>query len=659
MTKANGKKINTDFVKLKFITKELQNDLVALSNAYDVRERDRLGKSVLNKVVLKINALDKKENESLISENKINDEIDDNNEINVNDDNDNNETDLSTSQTSSSLRFSHWQPPRGFSWDESQLDAIDSIISSQFNVLIGSAGSGKTTVVKEVIKRLDEANLILPDDTPNENGSAGSGWNIAFCAFTGKAVEQLRKSVPKELQVCCSTIHSLLEYAPEETLVVDEKGENARVSRIFVPRRDELNPLHKSIIIIDESGMLGVELWNKLTNALIRNSRLKILLIGDINQLPAVIGKSILGYAMGSKLWNLKALTKIHRQALDNPIIANAHRIKQGEFPKVDTAKFRMLNIGELTDTERQKIKSGKLNSSFFDRKNNSAYAQKLVLNLMEKFKSVGYDPDQDQLIVPQNVGDLGCERLNLFLAEMFNPAESRVTISSGGELRRFAVGDKVMFTKNNYAEGILNGMTGYVEEINLNGAYRGFAQLENESAHAFAVNMSEDERQNLLARLDNTFDTIESETRKNESSGEAFKEKAQQQASHCVTIRYSPLGSTADQTKLTTLASAGDINGLLLGYAITCHKAQGSEYRNVVVLCHSASSAMLSREWLYTAVTRARETVTMLYNDVYFKGISRALKRQVIEGATLEEKVSNFLSAEGKGDNQYPQWIF
>lgn len=576
------------------------------------------------------------------------------------------------SEQSSSSPIANSASSSSFTWDDSQLSAIESILSNPFNCLIGAAGSGKTTVVREIVRRLEEDGTIQPLAYQKSNGDSVESYNVAFVSFTGKAVEQLRKSIPPHLQCCCQTIHSLLEYAPEiiEKTVEDENGDQIlKQSKIFLPRRDELNPLPQQIIFIDESGMVGVELWNNLFKALRPSPSLKIVLIGDINQLPAVIGKSILGYALASPRWKTATLTKIHRQAMDNPIIANAHRIKSGDQPESSPSitspdgtpllrKFSLLNIGSLTNDERNKIRDGTLPRSYYDDKNKSVTTLKNFIRLVNTlYRSGYYDPAVDQIIVPQNTGTIGQEMINSRLAPIFNSANKRIAIRASLETKFLAVGDKVMFTKNDYDYGILNGMTGYIKEIRLNGDYRDYALLKQAEESGGAP-----EKFEVTAdSIDLAESLLDADLNKLESDNSATE--VEQQASHVVTIEYTPIGSTEPST--IAISSVGLIRGLLLAYAITCHKAQGSEYRRVIVLAHSSNSQMLSREWLYTAVTRARENLVLVYNDYQGKGLPTALRRQVIAGETLEEKAKNFSLAEAKktsdtfNESMIPMGIF
>ena len=576
------------------------------------------------------------------------------------------------SQTAEPVANSQVETASAFAWDESQLRAIDNIMKSPYSVLIGAAGSGKTTVVKEIVARLKSTGVIQPLEYARTNGKVRYCYNVAFCSFTGKAVEQLRKSIPSELQCCCETIHSLLEYAPEivEKVVIDKHGNSeVKNSKIFLPRRTELNPLPQSVIIIDESGMVGIELWNNLFKALDKsNPNLKIILIGDIHQLPAVIGKSILGYALASPLWQTNMLTKIHRQAMDNPIIANSHLIKDGREPRASESlpqidgrpqlkKFTTIDLGALTERERELIRSGNLPRSYYDSKNKPSTALANFVKLIAKlYRENYYNPAIDQIIVPQNVGLLGQDMVNQKLAPIFNSEARRYAIRACYETKFLAVGDKVMFTKNDYELGILNGMTGYIKSISLNASYTDYRLLlaeENNRLNGSSEPTSHldfqvtDQSADFAEQAFNDIDKLMAE-----KSDDADQLTAELEASHVVTVEYQPIGSEGSETREIALSKVGQIRGLLLAYAITCHKAQGSEYRRVVVLAHSSNSMMLSREWLYTAVTRARENLILVYNNYQSRGLTSGLRRQVVKGNSLEEKAKNFSLAEATSES-------
>lgn len=552
-----------------------------------------------------------------------------------------------------------------FQWDESQLRAIDSIMNNQFSVLIGAAGSGKTTVVKEIVARLKASGAITELEYQRMNGTTRHSYNISFCSFTGKAVEQLRKSIPPELQCCCETIHSLLEYAPTivERIVEDKSGNREiKQSKIFVPRRDEYSKLVQNVIIIDESGMVGIELWNNLWKALEKTPSLKVILIGDIHQLPAVIGKSILGYALASPRWTTCMLTKIHRQAMDNPIIRDSHLIKDGLMPVASEPRqdaqgnpllrqVSLVNIGSLTETERQAVRNGSLPKSYYDQKNKASSALGNFVKFVAKLYKAGhYDTAIDQIIVPQNVGLLGQDIINQKLAPIFNSENRRHAVRASYETKFLAVGDKVMFTKNDYELGILNGMTGYIKSISLNPSYADYRLMQIAEEQA-ANGVTHDQMQPDDSSMDyaeqafNDLDKL-----MEQKSDDSDKLAAELEASHIITVEYTPLGSATKAE--VPISKVGQVRGLLLAYAITCHKAQGSEYRRVIMLAHSSNSQMLSREWLYTAATRARENLIIVYNDYQSRGLASGLKRQVVKGETLAEKAKNFSLAEATSES-------
>lgn len=91
-------------------------------------------------------------------------------------------------------------------------------------------------------------------------------------------------------------------------------------------------------------------------------------------------------------------------------------------------------------------------------------------------------------------------------------------------------------------------------------------------------------------------------------------------------------------------------------GYAATCHKSQGGEYPNIIILCHSVNARMLSQEWLYTAITRARNNVYIICNN---RGLSQAVGRQVIKGKTIKEKIQSYIIETGSDEDGFDRQKF
>ena len=230
--------------------------------------------------------------------------------------------------------------PSEITLDEYQKAALEGLRPQQYGCLIGAAGTGKTTVTKQLVAEISgdiptiDLNYTKIKHTPDEKPD----YNVAicFCAFTGRAVQQMKKALPEEYHPMCNTVHATLGYQPERQEYLDEDTNTWKEKLIFRPTFTAENKLPYKVCIVDEAGMLAINLWDELIAALPDDCR--IILIGDINQLPPVQGRSVLGFAMTR--WPTYTLEKIHRQAADNPIIANAHKILKGHFPQQEGKKF-------------------------------------------------------------------------------------------------------------------------------------------------------------------------------------------------------------------------------------------------------------------------------------------------------------------------------
>lgn len=520
--------------------------------------------------------------------------------------------------------------------DEYQTAALQGMRVERFCCLIGAAGTGKTTVTKQLARELEQTTSLIdlrranpkwngrggdnpngPDEMPEPGEVDEPQWNvaIAFMGFTGRSVEQMKIALPVHYHKMCDTMHGHLAFMPEFEDVVQVDGSWKKTVR-FYPTFNAARKLPYKVIIIDESSMVPIGLWNQLIDALTPDVR--IILIGDINQLPPVMGRSVFGYAMTK--WPVFALEKIHRQAEGNPIIANAHKILQGLIPTKVPGKFDMLELP-----------------------GGSIGAYNSVNAIIMKMHSGGiFDPLVDGLIVPQNKSQLGQTEFNQRLVTYFN-AERKIdgivvnrrhAIISGKTQYALAVGDKVMVTKNDRTKGLTNGMTGVIVEININGNYQEARSPQYDIHNADRdVEVSMEDLEAELESIANV-DLSASDDTKDE------KDDSQRQASHSCTVKFTN-GSTA------TFATAGAYKTIMHAYAFTCHKAQGSEFPIVVIVVHSANGTMLCREWLYTAVTRARGRVVLLYNNL---GLQKALKRQRITGKTVAEKVKAFIAWESEG---------
>lgn len=506
--------------------------------------------------------------------------------------------------------------PSDIIWDESQLAALNGIRKQKYCCLIGAAGTGKTTVTKQIVSELEQtvSTIDLNRARLHQTDKKDLNVAIAFCAFTGRAVQQMKKALPPEYHPMCQTIHATLGYAPEKVTYQDEKTKIWKEKLVFRPTFTAENKLPYEVVVIDEGGMVPINLWNELWAALIKNCR--VIIIGDINQLPPVQGRSVLGFAMIN--WPTFTLEHIHRQAADNPVIANCHKVLKGMFPEKDTKKFAMVQI---------------------DGGSIKAFNQ-IVGIIQNLHKRELFDPFRDAIIVPQNKGTIGQVLLNERLVHYFNPPtktetgaiiNKRHVITAGYIHVAFAVGDKVMLLQNDRARGLTNGMTGKVVDIAPNGQFMG-----NKSTNTV------DEKFTGTLDVDDLDDMLD------EKLDDKDEDESQRQASHIMTVRF----GDADEGREVVFATAGQFKTVTIAYAFTCHKSQGGEYPTVIIVVHSANIRMLTREWLYTAISRAQERVILLFNN---RGLAQAVYTQRIKGKTVQEKAEQFLALQDKTDTRLP----
>jgi len=505
--------------------------------------------------------------------------------------------------------------------DEYQQAAVDGLKNEKYGCLIGQAGVGKTTTAKALIAALSSTipTIDLNLAKMENKRSLESQNNAAICivSFMGKAVQQIKRALPISYHPLCNTIHSTLAYAPVKEEYTDEETGQVLERKVFRPQFTATNKLPFKLCVIDEAGSVPVHLFNELVAALPDDCR--IILMGDLNQLPPVTGRSVLGFAIVK--WPTFVLSKIHRQKGGNPIIENSDRIIKGMKPLPDAQKFIIKTVPD----------------SAFD-----AF-QYATATLQTLSKNGLFDPFTDAFIVPQNIDTLGQVAFNEKLVRFFNPIKKvqniainpPVIITAGWQTVTFAVGDKVMITANNDELGLTNGMIGVVKEIIPNPAFKGEAVANQLLTSMNSSNFS----------LDLT--SLNTELKEAEAAIDDENEDAKErQASHKMVIKFQNV------EKEISFHTAGAFTDIIHSYAMTCHKSQGSEYDTVVILIHSMNFRMLSREWLYTAVTRAKNRVVILCNS---RGMTKAVNRQIIKGTTIEEKAACFTKLSKANDTCQP----
>ena len=314
----------------------------------------------------------------------------------------------------------------GMDLDEHQVEAVKEAVRNGVLVITGGPGTGKTTTINTIIRYFEL-----------------SGEDIMLAAPTGRAAKRMSETTGYEAR----TIHRMLEL-------------NGGMEGNAGFERNEQNPLETNLIIIDEMSMVDISLMNSLLKAVLPGTRL--ILVGDVNQLPSVGAGSVLKDIIDSKMFPTVMLTKIFRQASTSDIIVNAHKINRGEKVSLDN---KSMDFFFLKRYEADKIINVTL---------------QLIKQKLPKF--VGASEYDIQVLTPMRKGLLGVERLNTILQMYLNPPSDRKKEKEHGAIV-FREGDKVMQIKNNYqleweirskyglcidkGTGVFNGDTGIIEEIN------------------------------------------------------------------------------------------------------------------------------------------------------------------------------------------------
>lgn len=498
------------------------------------------------------------------------------------------------------------------SLDSSQQLAVRNICSSQLSILTGAAGTGKTFTLKAVLQE-----LLTKFDASS----------IFLCAFTGKAVLNIIKSIKSDPALApfipqCLTLHKWLQFVPEYIEIPDpSKPCGYRLSRRFVPTFNAANKrIDTKVLIIDEVSMVSNELMLQTLAALDLHSLHKLILVGDINQLQPVIGKTSLAYFGAHSGCSLNYLTTVHRQADGNDIVQAAHL-------------FKSANLLAL----QQAIKAKEFKNVKFIKAENYLDLYRIIELINEKYH-LRFNEQEDCIITATNIGATGQEVLNQRLNKYLGVTKQAVLC--GVAIKLFGVGDNVMFTKNNYEDGYINGTTGRIIEMQLNedvvpGGASAFGTTKQQDTLRSEAQLSPDELDNLIEQ--SAQQNASQAGSQNSADEEGFFSK---KASHILTIEFIDIYGTLRQISLSTI---GEISNLLLANAITCYKAQGSTYKRCIInLLDWKNGNSINNEYAYTALTRASDFVWVIYNK---SGLAK-LKNRQLPGSSDREKIENLISS-------------
>lgn len=513
--------------------------------------------------------------------------------------------------------------------NEEQLEAVALAASGTGFCLIGPAGSGKTTTVKEVVKTL--RTTVAKKLGKREEDV--TGHNLALVSFTNRAVRVLRNAVSEiGASNYCSTIHAFLGFHPEQVSVVNEEGE-VKMSMRFVPRYTKENPLEEcALVVVEESSQCGLDLFQQLQDAC---PNAVFIFIGDLNQLTPVFGDPILGH----KLYELPVveLVKIYRQSLTSPIIAFQHDWTLCGRTPHDT---QLDKISEDC-TEESGLLFTKFKRTDIDKDDAAAAIASYMLRQLD---SGIYDPYQDTILVPYNKSP-GTELINYYIAEHLGRKEGRKVyeILSGIETHYFAPGDYVIHNRYEYVIHSIERNKKYFgkqpapagTDLSRNGLRR-----NNDGSHDDPLAGADFDADQFLKLLESNEEEVES------------------QASHVITLVSPELRDTPPEMiraeDKVLVETVGDINKITWAYAITVHKSQGSEWRKVWLILTKWHAPMLSRELIYTGMTRARNRLEVIYTPATGVGagnssVAKCIKNQQVPGRTWREKAKWFFAKTNK----------
>ena len=414
----------------------------------------------------------------------------------------------------------HFEKSKNIKLHDKQIEAVKQAVTSGVCVITGGPGTGKTTIVNAILY-INKA----------------EGLTTKLLAPTGRAAKRMEETTGLQ----ASTIHRALD--------IQYGGKD---SKAFM--YEEVEELECDMLIVDEFSMCDSQLANHLLKKVLPRTR--VIIVGDIDQLPSVGAGSVLGDIIASGVISTVRLTEIYRQSEKSEIVFSAHAINNGRMPDL----------------------SNKSSDFFFANASAPLSIKQKVVSLIadgriQKFlDSPALSTNNIQVLAPMKAGEAGMNALNIALQEAINPQELDKPEYEFGQIQKtvFRLGDRVMQTANNYNQewvkqnseigsGVYNGDIGQIIGIN---------------------------RQN----------------------GEIVVE--------------------LEDGRITTYMKT-DLANLVLAYAITVHKSQGCEFDVVIIPVTSGAYMILTRNLLYTAVTRAKKMVVLVGDAI---NIEKMVKNTYIQ---------------------------
>ena len=374
-------------------------------------------------------------------------------------------------------------------YSDEQIKAIENALNENITIISGGPGTGKTTIINAIVKLYIKENCLNNEDIIN---------NIALLAPTGRASKKLSNST----SLPAYTIHRLLKWHKE--------------SDSF--EYNEYNKLYHKLLIVDECSMIDISLMKSLLCAY--NSNIKLVLVGDIYQLPSVGPGLVLQDLINSDYFSFNMLNTIYRQSDNSYIPYLAKDIKKQDINEEILTKKDDYNF---IVCEKDKILEN-------------------VIRCVQYGLSKGIDESKMQVLAPMYKGDNGIDNLNLYLEKIYNN-NPFMEVKYGDKI--YHVNDKVLQLVNDSDNNVFNGDIGKI------------------------INISKNYDDKIIIQID--FD------------------------GNIVSIEKK------------------DLKNITLAYAITIHKSQGSEFEHVIMPICNNYSIMLYNKLIYTAVSRAKKSLTII----------------------------------------------
>lgn len=387
-------------------------------------------------------------------------------------------------------------------YNDEQKKAIKKAIIKNFSIITGGPGTGKTTIIKGIVQLYKNITGYSFDKLKEK---------MVLLAPTGRAAKRMSDSCLYP----ASTIHRYLKWnrETEEFLVNENNKSNAE------------------FVIIDESSMIDVSLMANLFKAL--KSNVKLLLIGDYNQLESVSPGNILKDLIDSEIINTIFLKEIYRTDQNSYITELAYEVNNSNLSESFTSKKDDYNFIECSEID----------------------VIEACVKVAKKAIDKGYDIKNVQVLAPIYKGICGIDNLNKALQSIFNPkSDLKEEVYDGDFIYR--VGDKILQLENMPDDNVFNGDIGFIEKI----------------------------------------------------SGSE------------ITINFD--GNVVKYTKK-------DYKAIKHGYAISIHKAQGSEFQIVIMPVVNSYKMMLYKKLVYTGITRAKKSLILIGDpNSFMKAVYNRLAR-------------------------------